>query len=153
MSLPAARRTSLWWIAATCGLAACVAVSGAQAAAPADSSAATGPASVELAGRPLFTLSAPFKSLSASERAGLASARLEKLARDPQFLPESLSVVESDYSSDIVSGDRIAFAVMDADTLGTGLNRQALAAQRARIVRDAMTRYSSDYSARSLLWA
>ena len=124
------------------------------AAAASDSvSAAPSAAQVLLDGQPLFEIRTSFKSLAPEQRADLASQRLERLARDPDFVPDSLRVVESDFSSDLQARDLIVMAVMDADTAGTGLSRQALATQRARVIHDAIVHYRQHRSTRSLLWA
>jgi small-conductance mechanosensitive channel len=108
---------------------------------------------VTLGGERLYSLSTAFKTFTPAARARLVSERLESLARDSKFDPESLRVVETEFSSDLQAGDLIAVAVLDADTVGTGLDRHTLASQRARLVRAAILRYRDQRSARKLTWA
>ena len=107
---------------------------------------------VSFDGQPLFTLSAGFKNISALRRAQMATQHLERLSRDAEFSPESLSVVDTDISADIVAGDFLAIAVLDADTVGTGIGRHALAEQRAGTLRVAMLRFREQRGARRLGW-
>jgi small-conductance mechanosensitive channel len=124
-----------------------------RASAASDSLAQSGPSfDVTLGGERLYSISTAFKTIPTAERARLVSERLESLARNSKFDPDSLRVIETEVSSDIQAGDLIAIAVLDADTIGTGLDRQALAAQRAQLVRAAILRYQKARNAHSLLW-
>lgn len=117
-----------------------------------DSLAITPSWDVTLDRQTLFSLSTAFKTIPPAERARLVSERLQRLADDSQFTPESLRVVETNISSDVTDGRQIAVAVLDDDTLGTGLGRHELAIQRAGILKGAMLRYRQGRSARSLSW-
>ena len=135
-------------------LIAVAAAAASRAADATDSLALTAPSwDVTLGGERVYSLSTAFKTFSPAARAQLVSERLENLARDPRFDPESLRVVETEFSSDIQAGDLIAIAVIDDDTLGTGLDRPSLASQRARLVRAAILHYRGQRSARGLAWA
>jgi len=130
-----------------------IAAPAARAAGAVDSLSLAAPSwDVTLGGERVYSLSTAFKTFSPAARARLVSERLESLARDSRFDPESIRVVETEFSSDVQAGDLIAIAVIDADTTGTGLDRQSLASQRARLVRAAILQYRDQRSARSLAW-
>jgi small-conductance mechanosensitive channel len=130
------------------------AIAASQAAMPPDSlSSAPATAAVSFEGRPLFTLGAGFKNVTALQRARIVSERLEHLVRNAEFLPESLRVVDTEISADVQAGDFLVLAVLDADTVGTGIGRHDLAEQRARTLRAAMVRYREERGARRLGWA
>jgi small-conductance mechanosensitive channel len=125
-----------------------------QPAAPSDSlppAAAT--STVSFDGRPLFSLGAGFKNVTALRRAQLVSERLEHLVRNAEFVPESIRVVDTEISADVQAGDFLVLAVLDADTVGTGIGRHELAEQRARILREAMVRHRVERGVRRLGWA
>jgi len=75
------------------------------------------------------------------------------MVRNAEFAPESLRVVDTEVSADVQSGDFLALAVLDADTVGTGLDRHELAEQRAGILRAALIDYRRQRGARRLGWA
>jgi small-conductance mechanosensitive channel len=123
-------------------------------AADADSLAAGTPSwDVTLGGEPVFAIQTAFKTIPPAERARLVSERLESLAHDSAFEPDSLRVEETEFSSDLVVGGVVAVAVLDADTTGTGLDRHALAMRRLQAVRAAVIRYRDERSTRHLSWA
>ena len=105
---------------------------------------------VTLGGESVFRIQTAFKTIPPAERARLVSERLESLARNPAFEPESLRVEETEFSTDLMAGDVVAVAVLDADTAGTGLDRHTLATQRLREVRAAVARYRDQRSTRHL---
>jgi small-conductance mechanosensitive channel len=93
------------------------------------------------------------KGYGAELRASLISERLVRLASDPYFNPASITVVESDISSDIVSSDNILMSVFDVDAQAEGQDRQALAAVYARLLQAEIDQYRRDHSYGSLLKA
>jgi small-conductance mechanosensitive channel len=126
----------------------------AQSVPPADSlSPAAATSTVSFHGHPLFALSAGLRNVTARQRAQVVSERLEHLVRNAEFVPESLSVVDTEISADVQAGDFLALAVTDLDTIGTGLGRHELAEQRAGILRAALIGYRQERSARRLGWA
>ena len=132
-------------------LAVNIAAERATAASASDSLSMTAPSwDVTLGGERLYSISTAFKTIPPAQRARLVSERLESLAKNPNFEPDSLRVIETEISSDVQAGDLIALAVLDADTVGTGLDRHALAEQRERLVAAAIARYRDQRNARSL---
>jgi small-conductance mechanosensitive channel len=130
------------------------AIAASQGATPSDSaSSKSATATVSFEGHPLFVLSAGFKNVTALQRARIVSERLEHLVHNAEFVPESLRVVDTEISADVQAGDFLAVAVMDMDTIGTGLGRHELAEQRASILRAELMRYRKERGARRLGWA
>ena len=68
-------------------------------------------APVELEGKVLFSLHVNTKFDSAQKRAQVVSERLLKLAQDPLFNPKTITVRDSELSSDIMAGDQVLFPV------------------------------------------
>ena len=131
-----------------------VSPSPARSADPSDSLSLAPPSwDVTLGRETLFSIATPFRNVSPAERARLISERLESLARTPQFQSESLHVVETEVSSNVQSGIIVALNVLADDTLGTGLDRHALAVQRLIAVRAGIERYRERRSSRSVGWA
>lgn len=77
-------------------------------------------------------------SFTAAERAAAMRQRLERLTNDPLARGDSVAVVESEGTSDIVYGDRVLLTVTEADAAAVGSTRQALAAEYLSNVRQAM---------------
>ncbi|MDD2732917.1 MAG: mechanosensitive ion channel family protein [Desulfuromonadaceae bacterium] len=107
---------------------------------------------VVLGGRIVLTIKSKVLSFSPEDRAATISARLTSLAKDPRFKIESLKVVDSENSSDIVTGDMILMSVADADALTEGKERLALAEESAAKIRAALKEYSDEYSTKTLLF-
>jgi small-conductance mechanosensitive channel len=105
---------------------------------------------VILSNRVLFHVRG-IKAITASQRAAGIAERLTEVARELGFKPESVAVVETDISSDIVAGDRILLSVYGEDARTEGRNRQELAADWAAKVRSGMEQRIKDYSLRSVL--
>jgi small-conductance mechanosensitive channel len=91
------------------------------------------------------------KALTAPQRAADISERLVHASEQSGFRPDSVAVVETDISSDIVAGNRILLSVYDADAQSEGRNRQELAADWASRTRSGMEQHIKDYSVRSIL--
>jgi hypothetical protein len=70
-------------------------------------------------------------SFSAAARAAAISQRITDLSQEVTFDPKSLAVSDAEGTSDIVAGDLVLMSVTDEDAQGTGLSRQALAAEYA----------------------
>jgi small-conductance mechanosensitive channel len=115
--------------------------------------AATTPAGfpVQLEGREIFRVQAGIKANTAEARARGLSERLLRIARDRSIRFDSLSVTDTDISTDVSLGDRMLFSVFDSDAVMAGRDRVALARDRANEVTEAVLDYRVRYAARSLI--
>jgi small-conductance mechanosensitive channel len=87
----------------------------------------------------------------ASERAAAIVKRIKTLADNPSVTVESIVTVESDNSTDLMSGDRLIMSVFDADAELEGVNRRTLAKVYETKIRTAIDTYRQNRSRRSLL--
>jgi small-conductance mechanosensitive channel len=108
------------------------------------------PSPVRIGDRILFYVHG-IKALTAPQRADDISERLVQTSEQLGFKPDTVTVLETEISSDIVAGNRILLSVFDADARAEGRNRQELAADWASRVRSGMEQHRNDYSVRSIL--
>ncbi|MDD2900184.1 MAG: mechanosensitive ion channel family protein [Desulfuromonadaceae bacterium] len=106
---------------------------------------------VILAGKTVLVIKKPVLSFSPEDRAKTISTRLNKLATDPLFKVESLKVVDSENTSDIISGDLILMSVADADALAEGKTRLRLAEEYAGRIRAAVEARNREYSTQTIM--
>ncbi len=111
------------------------------------------PSPVELEGRTIFYVRTTIKSITAAARAKRIADRILRLASDPYFRPDTITVTDTDISTDILAGDDVIMLVFDADAQAEGRNRQELAADHAEKVRAAIDQYRRDHSTRNFLVA
>jgi len=97
-------------------------------------------ASVVIDGRAVMAVRG-VAGLSAGQRADAIEDRILALARDPAFDPATLHIIDADNASQIHAGDRLLFAVLDADAALEQMDRHALAVVELRLVREAIARY------------
>ena len=109
-------------------------------------------AQVVLGGQSLFPIRGKVLSFSPEDRARTISGRLSRLAKDPLFHTESIKVIESESSSDIVSGDLIIMSVAEGDAKSEGKPRPELAEEYAAKIRTAVEARNKEYSIRSILF-
>lgn len=109
-------------------------------------------AQVTLDGKPLLVIKSKVLSFSPEDRAKAVSSRLSKLVKDPFFSVDSVKVVDSETTSDIVTGDMILMSVTDADALADSKPRLALAEEFAVKIRSAVEARYKEYSMRSILF-
>ncbi len=130
--------------------------SAADASAPATSDTllvTTAPAGfpVLLDNREIFRVQAGIKAHTAEARARALSDRLLAIARNRSIWFDSLSVSDTDISTDVSLGDRMLFSVFDSDAVMAGRDRVALARDRANEVTAAVLDYRVRHAARSLI--
>ncbi|RII30407.1 MAG: mechanosensitive ion channel protein [Geobacter sp.] len=109
-------------------------------------------AQVELDGKPLLAIKAKVLSFSPEDRAKAVSSRLAKLIKDPLFNAESLKVMDSETTTDIVAGDTILMSVTEADARAEDKPRLALAEEYAAKIRMAVVTHNKAYSMRTILF-
>ncbi|MDD2272555.1 MAG: mechanosensitive ion channel family protein [Desulfuromonadaceae bacterium] len=107
---------------------------------------------VMLSGKPVLSIKTRVLSFSPEDRAKTISSRLERLAKDPLFQPSLLKVVDSENTSDIISGDMVVMSVAEADALAEGKTRLMLAEEDAAKIRAAVEARNKEYSMNSLLF-
>ena len=85
-------------------------------------------------------------SFSAKERADAISKRINELASNFGFKPDSIRLEESDVSTDIVLEDKIIMSVSESDALWNNSTRVELAEQYRNVIVSAMLKYKSEIS-------
>ncbi len=103
-------------------------------------------------GRILFQVHG-MKAVTAPKRAAAIAERITAAVEENKIKPDTVAVVETDVSSDIVSGNIILVSVYDADARAQGRSRQQLAADWAAKVRAGIEQHIGDRSAKSVLIA
>jgi small-conductance mechanosensitive channel len=91
------------------------------------------------------------KAFPAEERARSIVERIKKIAADPDIRTDSITTVESDYSTDIMAGGRHIVSIFDADASLEGIPRQVLARAYVLKLRTAIDTYRRDRSPRNIL--
>lgn len=103
-------------------------------------------APVRFRGERLFDVWAPAQGLTPAQRAANIEGRLRALAQGPERVLQEIRTVEAADASGVVAGTSVVAAFGDADARRAGRTRQALAADAAASVREALGR---DYQARA----
>ena len=111
------------------------------------------PAPVILDGRTVFYVRATVKSITPQGRAQGIAERIRKLATDPYFRSDSITITDTDISTDISTGDTIITIIFDVDAQAEGRSRQELGAERAQQIKTAIQQYRQDHSTRNILKA
>jgi len=108
-------------------------------------------APVVLGNDTLFSVQAAVKGFSAERRAGSISRRIMEILAESGVPLDSIVVVESEVSSDIVVGDQFLLAVFDIDASLRGTTRLELAQQYVAAIRAGVERHREDRSKATLL--
>jgi hypothetical protein len=82
---------------------------------------------VELEGKVLFYLRVNSKVDTAPKRAQTLSESILKLAEDPLFSPQSITVRDSELSSDILAGDKVLYPLWEFEARVVGRPANELA--------------------------
>ena len=106
---------------------------------------------VELEGKVLFYLRVNSKVDTAQKRAQILSASILKLAEDPLFSPKSITVRDSELSSDIMAGDKVLFPLWEFEARVMGKPANELARDYADKIRQAIAAYQKEHSLRNLI--
>ncbi len=85
-------------------------------------------------------------SFSAKERAEAISKRIHDLSGHISFNRESLKIVESEVTTDIVLGERIIISVSENDALWNNYTREELALKYLQAITEAVINYKSETS-------
>ena len=118
------------------------AAAGAQQDDPTPTPQAT-PATIEGApvvvnGQELFRLQTRVGSITATERAALVADHISRLANNPFTGELTVTVVDTENTTDIVIGDQVLVSVSDADAVAEGRERQELAQEWAALIQTAV---------------
>ena len=109
------------------------------------------PAPVLFNGETLFVLRERAFSMPPGKRAEMIIRRINWLAVNPSFDPDTLAALEGEFTSDIIANDTLVVAVTDQDAAAAGRPRQELAATYVTTIRNAIVRSRDAYSPRHLL--
>ena len=90
-------------------------------------------------------------SFTPAERAEAVSNRISKLSDDISFNPDSLVVIPSELSVDVLYKDNILISVTDKDALVQNTTKQKLAANLRSVIATAITNYQHETSWQVLL--
>ena len=106
---------------------------------------------VELEGKVLFYLRVNSKVDTAQKRAQTVSESILKLAEDPLFSPKSITVRDSELSSDIMAGDKVLYPLWEFEARVMGKPANELARDYADKIRQAIAAYQKEHSLRNLI--
>jgi small-conductance mechanosensitive channel len=106
---------------------------------------------VELEGKVLFYLRVNSKVDTAQKRAQTVGESILKLAEDPLFSPKSITVRDSELSSDIMAGDKILYPLWEFEARVMGKPANELARDYADKIRQAIAAYQKEHSLRNLI--
>jgi small-conductance mechanosensitive channel len=106
---------------------------------------------VELEGKVLFHLRVNTKFDTAQKRAQILSESILKLAEDPLFNPKSITVRDSELSSDIMAGDKVLYPLWEFEARVVGKPAHELAPEYADKIRQAIAAYQKEHSLRNLI--
>ena len=106
---------------------------------------------VELEGKVLFYLRVNSKIDTAQKRAQTVSESILKLAEDPLFSPKSITVRDSELSSDIMAGDKVIFPLWEFEARVMGKPANELAQDYAGKISQAIAAYQKEHSLRNLI--
>lgn len=100
---------------------------------------------------PVFIIHTRIGPLTPTERADLIKKKIELLADDPLFQPDSLIIAESENSVDIVYGDQIITSVTLRDENAEKSDRFLIAKERQTKIVFAINRYRESISTTRLI--
>jgi small-conductance mechanosensitive channel len=86
------------------------------------------------------------QAFPAEERANAIADRIRKIAADRSIPVASLAIAETEYSTDIMAGDKRIVSVYDADAAIDRISRQVLAMAYLAKLRTTIEKYRSDRS-------
>jgi hypothetical protein len=80
----------------------------------------------------------------AAQRADAITARIKALAADSSQSADSLHLVETDHSTDIMAGNELIMAVFNADARMEGIFRRVLAGANLARIKTAIAEYRAE---------
>lgn len=94
----------------------------------------------------LFNIYSKLVSFSASDRALAITERINELKEEVGFSENTLTIVESETTFDIVYGERILMSISENDALWNNTSKKELAEQYRKIITDAILKYKKETS-------
>lgn len=98
----------------------------------------------------LFTIYNKLGSFSAKDRANAISERLNTIADEFGFKANSIKIVESETTSDIVKGEHIIMSISENDAIWNNTSKTALAQAYKNIITNAILKYKNETSLSTL---
>jgi small-conductance mechanosensitive channel len=108
---------------------------------------------VELEGKTLFLVRINFKTDTASQIAYKLTERIKKLAQDPTFNAQSITVRDTPLGSDIMAGDQVIVPIWAFAAKVEGRPHEELARDYAEKIRQAIVTYQQEHSLQALVFA
>ncbi len=109
-------------------------------------------AAVQLEGKTIFFVQERVYAFSPEERARAISEKLDRLARDPFWRADKITVAsEGDSTTEVVAGDVVIMAITERDALAAGKPRTELAEIYAQSIREAIAAAQQEYGLRNIL--
>ena len=102
-------------------------------------------------GDTLFYIYSKLGSFSAKDRATAISERIHKLADDYNFKPDSLKLIESESTIDLMFKESIVISLTENDALWNNMSKLQLAESYKKIIGDAVMEYKDATSAGTIL--
>jgi small-conductance mechanosensitive channel len=110
------------------------------------------PGQVVLDGKPLFVITERAVSFPPADRARLISDRIARLVKAPLFHADSITTVNTEVTTDIVSGETVIMSITDKDAEAAGKTKEEMAREYAEKIRTAIEIHNREYSTRNLLF-
>jgi small-conductance mechanosensitive channel len=89
-------------------------------------------------------------SFSAEERASAIQQRIKSIARNYRFKKDSIQLVSTEGSTDIVDNDKTIMSVSDNDAIWENTTRNDLASQYEKIINDEIVKYHNETNVTTL---
>lgn len=94
----------------------------------------------------LFSIYSKLASFSAKERAEIIERKIKTLATNFRFKKDSLAVVASENTVDVIAGEIIIMSISENDAIWNNTSKQDLAEKYKKIIGDAITTYKHETS-------
>jgi small-conductance mechanosensitive channel len=98
----------------------------------------------------LFAIYSNHGSFSARERANVITNRIAKLSDQFGFKADSIKVIESETTTDLVMGDNILMSISENDAIWNNATKTELAKTYKKIIGDAITNFQKETSLETL---
>ena len=99
----------------------------------------------------LFSIYTKLASISANERAEIIERKIKILATNYRLKKDSLAVVASESTVDVIAGEIIIISISDNDAIWNNTSKQVLAENYKKIIGDAINKYNHETSFITLL--
>lgn len=99
----------------------------------------------------LFYVHAAIGPYHPIDRANIIQKRVAALIGEPEFDPDSLYLLESELSTDILFQDRVIFSITDQDAIAEDLSRKDLAGKNLASLKEALARKLESKSIKGIL--